>query len=85
MAKVLLVVVYACMMAPGTRTQEIVGTWQRTVAAAQPERVVLRVAKDETGALRASSYRPGTGLNVLPMTRSRLRRPWWRRHWRTWG
>jgi uncharacterized protein (TIGR03435 family) len=68
MGKLLLVVVCACMMVPGVRAQEIVGTWQGTVAEAQPERVVLRVAKDETGALRASSYRPGTGLNVLPMT-----------------
>jgi len=56
------------MIATGLRAQEIVGTWQGTVAAAQPERVVLRVAKDETGALRASGYRPGTGFNVLPMT-----------------
>jgi uncharacterized protein (TIGR03435 family) len=56
------------MIAPRPRAQEIVGTWQGTVAAAQPQRVVLRVAKDETGTLRASIYQPGTGLNVLPMT-----------------
>src|SRR5580658_2585799 len=68
MGKLLLVVLCACMIVEVARAQEIVGTWQGTVAEAQPERVVLRVAKDETGALRASSYRPGTGLNVLPMT-----------------
>jgi len=56
------------MIATGLRAQEILGTWQGTVAVAKPGRVVLRVTKDETGALRASSYRPGTGLNVVPMT-----------------
>ena len=68
MAKLLLAVACVCMIAPVVRAQAIVGTWQGTVASAQQQRVVLRVAKDETGALRATSYKPGTGLNVLPMT-----------------
>jgi uncharacterized protein (TIGR03435 family) len=67
-AKPILSAVCVCMIATSLRAQEILGTWQGTVAVAQPERVVLRVTKDEAGALRASSYQPGTGLNVLPMT-----------------
>ena len=68
MAKLILSAVCAYMIATGLKAQEIAGTWQGTVAAAQPERVVLRVARDETGTLRASGYRPGTGTNVMPMT-----------------
>ena len=48
--------------------QSIVGTWQGTLPTDDHQRIVLKIVKDENGILRASSYRPGTGLNIMPMS-----------------
>lgn len=72
-----LFVACACLLvaAPVLLAQEITGTWQGTLPTTEAQRIVLKIVKDENGALHASSYRPGTGTNVLPMTSIRFTPP----------
>ncbi len=68
MHKLLLTAACLFAAAPGLAAQDITGTWQGTLPTANQQRIVLKIVKDENGSLRASYYRPGTGIDGTPMS-----------------